>query len=89
MLTYPNQLWKIYLIHFLATLSFFARGHTIDEVSNVGQKHPFLFVTPGEGYGLLTVYLIWIGVITLLFPLCRCYNRYKTRHKEQWWLSYL
>lgn len=38
---------------------------------------------------LLPVYLGWLGVLALLYPLCRAYGRYKQRHRGQWWLSYL
>ena len=41
------------------------------------------------GYPLWVVYVVWIGVVLLLFPLCRWYMRYKANNREQWWLSYL
>lgn len=50
---------------------------------------PFKFVMPGEGYSLWLVYCIWLAVVVVLYPLCRWYDHYKTRHKEKWWLSYL
>jgi uncharacterized membrane protein len=43
----------------------------------------------GYGFGLGTVYLIWISIILILYPLCKKYDRYKSSHKEKWWLSYL
>jgi uncharacterized membrane protein len=43
----------------------------------------------GYGFGLGAVYLIWIALILILYPLCRKYDSYKSRHKEKWWLSYL
>lgn len=79
----------LYLIHLLATISFFARGHTLEDAKNVGQNFPFLFVAPGEGYGLPVVYAVWLFVVIALYPLCKRYDRYKTTHKEKWWLSYL
>lgn len=79
----------IYFIHILATICFFARGHTMQDADNVGQQFPFRFVAPGEGYGLAVVYLVWIAVVTGLYPLCKWYDRYKTTHPEKWWLSYL
>ena len=79
----------IYLIHLLAAIFFFVRGHSFADAKNVGQQFPFMYVAPGEGYGLLVVYGVWIAVIILLFPLCKKYDRYKTAHKEKWWLSYL
>jgi uncharacterized membrane protein len=43
----------------------------------------------GYGFNLFIVYLIWIGVVLLLYPLCRKFDVYKQTHKEKWWLSYL
>lgn len=43
----------------------------------------------GFGFGLWAVYLIWIIVIAILYPLCRRFDRYKMEHTEKWWLSYL
>ncbi len=80
----------LYLIHLLAAVSFFVKGnHTVQEAINSMQNLPFLFVFPGEGYGLAIVYAIWAAVILALYPLCKWYDRYKTSHKEKWWLSYL
>lgn len=50
---------------------------------------PFLFIMPGEGFSLGVVYLIWIALVAFLYPVCRWYDRYKSNHKEKWWLSYL
>jgi hypothetical protein len=43
----------------------------------------------GYGFSLWVVYLIWIGVMMVLYPLCKRFDRYKSSHKEKWWLSYL
>lgn len=79
----------IYFIHLLATIVFFARGHSMQEAIESAPKLPFLFVLPGEGYGLAVIYGLWVGVIATLFPLCKRYDQYKIIHKEKWWLSYL
>ncbi|MEO5946255.1 MAG: heparan-alpha-glucosaminide N-acetyltransferase domain-containing protein [Chitinophagaceae bacterium] len=79
----------IYLIHLVAAICFFARGHTMEDAKNVGEKFPFLFVAPGEGYNLWVVYGVWLAVVIALYPLCKRYDKYKTNHKEKWWLSYL
>lgn len=80
----------LYLIHLLAVAAFFIRGgHTIQDAIDSMQKLPFLFVIPGEGIGLAAVYAVWAVVIIALYPLCKWYDKYKTRHKEKWWLSYL
>lgn len=79
----------IYLIHLVAAIFFFARGHTWNDVVTLGEKFPFLFIAPGEGYGLAVVYVIWLAVVLALYPICKWYDKYKTNHKNKWWLSYL
>ncbi|HTE33983.1 MAG TPA: heparan-alpha-glucosaminide N-acetyltransferase domain-containing protein [Chryseolinea sp.] len=79
----------IYLVHVLTAICFFGRGHSFEDVGNIGQQYPFYFVAVGEGYSLPLVYLVWIVVIVLLYPLCKWYDRYKTTHREKWWLSYV
>jgi uncharacterized membrane protein len=79
----------LYFIHLIATICFFARGHSFAEGTGTGEQFPFLFVAPGEGYGLPVVYLVWAIVVIGLYPLCKWYDTYKTGHREKWWLSYL
>lgn len=43
----------------------------------------------GYGYSLFTVYLIWITIVLLLYPICKKYMLYKANNKNKWWLSYL
>lgn len=43
----------------------------------------------GYGFNLGVVYLVWIFVIIVLYPVCKKFDAYKQSHKEQWWLSYL
>ena len=54
-------------------------------------KEPLWFTQTLKGYGfsLSVVWLVWIGIVVALFPLCKWYDRYKQSHKEKWWLSYL
>ncbi len=48
---------------------------------------PKLF-PPNYGYPLWAVYVVWIVVLLLLYPLCRWFARLKQR-RHDWWLSYL
>ncbi len=41
------------------------------------------------GYSLTVVYLVWIGVVLLLYPISKKYMIYKSKNKDKWWLSYL
>ena len=78
----------IYLIHFLALIT--------AEFVGIGWQKMILSALPfrvealkGFGFNLFIVYLIWIAVIALLYPLCKKFDSYKQNHKEKWWLSYL
>jgi uncharacterized membrane protein len=79
-------LLHLYLIHGLAVVfALFRYGHA-----------SFLFGSPptagaypaGYGYPLWTVYLVWLAVVALSYPLCRWFAGVKQRRRE-WWLSYL
>ena len=78
-----------FLIHLLAMMVFFIKGHNMDDTLKAAQQIPFLFIVPGEGFSLPVVYLIWLLVVAIMYPLCKWYDQYKTNHKEKWWLSYL
>ncbi|WP_205512732.1 DUF1624 domain-containing protein [Longitalea arenae] len=75
----------IYLIHLATVIAFYIEGYGKKDI--VGPT-PFLFRPVQFGYDLLTVYILWVLLILLLYPLCRWYNNYKSTH-TQWWLSYL
>jgi len=79
----------IYLIHLVAAVLFFTKGHTMPEAIKSAPNLPFLFVLPGEGVGLAMVYVIWLAIVAALYFICKWYDQYKTNHKEKWWLSYL
>ncbi|HYY99018.1 MAG TPA: heparan-alpha-glucosaminide N-acetyltransferase domain-containing protein [Pyrinomonadaceae bacterium] len=42
----------------------------------------------GYGYDLWVVYLVWLGVVVALYPLCRWFAGVKARRRDAW-LSYL
>ena len=46
-------------------------------------------ILQGYGYSLFTVYLVWLFIILLLYPICKKYMQYKANNKDKWWLSYL
>jgi uncharacterized membrane protein len=77
----------LYLLHFISAIFFLSRGHTFAEAL-VPNGAPFLFFKAGEGYGLLMVYLVWIALVIVLYPMCKWFSDYKKSHR-QWWLSYL
>jgi hypothetical protein len=34
------------------------------------------------------VYLVWIALVVLMYPLCKWYGRYKEQHKDKKWVRY-
>ena len=49
---------------------------------------PFFSKPSGYGYPLGITYLLWLVIISALYPLCYYYSEYKKRHKDMVWLSY-
>ncbi len=78
-----------YFMHFGAFLLFYWRGHTYQQALETAKELPLMYLIPGEGFNLPVVYLIWIALVAILFPICKWYDAYKTNHREKWWLSYL
>jgi uncharacterized membrane protein len=79
----------IVLIHLLAVVICYARygsAHWMFESPTLGQFP--VTQPPGWPFALPMVYLIWVGVVAMLFPLCRWFAGVKRRRTE-WWLSYL
>lgn len=78
-----------YLLHLVQVITFLGRGHSVAEGMAGEPGIPFKFVKPGEGFELTGVYIVWMLVVIALYPVCKWYDRYKTNHREKWWLSYL
>ena len=78
----------LYLIHGLAMLALVFAGRDWHEyiLSGTGIRSGALI---DFGFGLGTVYIIWILLVAALYPLCRWYQGYKERYPEKWWLGYL
>jgi uncharacterized membrane protein len=80
----------LFLIHLLAIIAVVASGRPwtdmIFTTMQNAKDSPWL---TGYGFSLAGTYLVWITVVLLLYPLCKWYDRYKSNHKDKWWLSYL
>ncbi|MFT4111152.1 DUF1624 domain-containing protein [Silvibacterium sp.] len=76
----------IYVIHGLALL--IALAITPDWRYWITPDVVFTSHFNGWGFGLPTVYLIWLAVVLALYPLCSWFSSYKDRNRS-WWLSYL
>jgi len=75
-----------YIIHLLLFVMVFGQGFHWADL----QFGPFLNGRPAKGSGIPLgyVYLVWIGLVATLYPVCRWYGRYKAAHKEKKWLRY-
>jgi uncharacterized membrane protein len=78
-----------YILHIAGIICYLSRGHSVAEGMKAATGSLFPFIAPGEGVSLAAVYLIWIAVVIIMYPLCKWYDNYKMNHKEKWWLSYL
>lgn len=81
-----------YLVHFyvirLATfIMVYAQGFSWKDL----QFGPFQYGRPatGSGIGIAGVVAVWIGIVIIMYPLCKAYGNYKAAHPEKKWLSYL
>ena len=72
-----------YLAHALAVVIGVFQGFTVSQMMTL-----FVFNPKGFGLGLLGVYVAWLLVIVLLYPMCRWVTALKARRAD-WWLSYL
>jgi uncharacterized membrane protein len=78
-----------FLIHLLAVIICYVRyrsAHWMFESPDLGH-YPFS-APPGWGYSLPVVYLLWMAVVTAMYPLCRWFAGVKQRRTEAW-ISYL
>jgi hypothetical protein len=75
-----------FLIHLICMGLFYAEGYGTESIRSPNSI--FLFRPVQFGYPLWVVYLMWIALVALLYPLCKWYNRYKSTHTH-WWLSYV
>lgn len=82
-------LLHVYLIHVLAIAANAAMGR---DVGGLFDYMVNVFTAPekfaGLGFSLPWVYIVWLIVLALLYPLCRNWQKLKRRRRD-WWLSYL
>lgn len=72
--------------HALALIASVVAGKPTDYLfSNLAFSPP---PPAGTGFGLGTVYALWILGVLLLYPLCRWFAGVKARRRD-WWLSYI
>ena len=77
------------LIHVIAVVVCYWQNGAIYwmfQSPNLG-AYPFT-PPPGWGLSLPSIYLLWVLVVVMLYPVCRWFASVKQRRTE-WWLSYL
>jgi uncharacterized membrane protein len=79
----------LYVIHALTIpFALFRYGHAGFLLSpSPSMGGPNALYPPDYGCSLWVVYVVWAGVVVLLYPLCLWYSRLKERRRESW-LSY-
>lgn len=74
-----------YIIHLAMLAAALLSGYKWNDVINASPFQPL----QDYGFRLWVVYIVWIAIVALLYPLCKRYAKYKYDHPEKWWLSYL
>jgi hypothetical protein len=82
-------LLHIPLIHGIAILAAMLSHHSAGDMVNLSTWVTANAQLKGYGFSLWIVYLVWIAVTLLLYPLCVRFSEYKRAHQaDKKWLSY-
>jgi len=82
-------LLHIPLIHAMAILAAMLSGHTAADMVNLTTWVTANPQLKSYGFSLPIVYLVWIVVVVLLYPLCLRFSKYKQANQgNKKWLSY-
>jgi uncharacterized membrane protein len=78
----------VYLVHLLAMIGAVSIGF---KWSDMVLPNLFFDAQQLKGYGfdIVIVYMVWVFIILILYPLCKKYDLYKRSHLSNKWLSYL
>ena len=78
----------VFVIHLLAMIIHVLLGGYWKDLILTGAS--FMNATLSTyGYPLWIVYIAWISIVLLLYPICKKYMIYKANNKSKWWLKYL
>ncbi len=78
----------LYLIHAIGMLGLSLQGIDWQELVMTPRRFESGLLS-GHGFPLIVTYVVWIGVVLVLYPFCFRFMRYKSAHRDKWWLSYL
>ena len=83
-------LLHLFLIHVLtiplALVHYGRAAFLLNPLPSMGG--PANLYPPAYGYPLWIVYVVWVSVVVILYPVCLWFARLKGRRKD-WWLGYL
>lgn len=77
----------LFMVRIALFIMVFAQGFRWKDLSFA----PFQFGRPqsGSGISLAMVYVVWLLIVAVLYPVCKWYVNYKFNNRDKWWLSYL
>lgn len=78
----------VFFIHIIAIIVLIIENEDYGIMLNMTPFLPNQYQLMEYGYPLWVVYLVWVIVILILYPICYKYMKYKSNSKK-WWLSYL
>ena len=71
----------IFVIHLLAIILYILLNFQTIEFGNEITSG-IMEITSKYGYALWVVYIVWIGVLLLLYPACKKYRQFKSKHPQ-------
>ena len=74
----------LYAIHAVAAAFGYLISREIEPFMTYGSDSPSWW-----GFTLPVVYLIWTAVTLFLYPVCRRFAAFKSRHRGSWWTPYV
>lgn len=76
-------IFHLYIAHAIGVMIGMYQGFTLDQMSTA------FYLTPKQfGLDLTGVYVVWLLVLVMLYPICRWVAEVKARRTD-WWLSYV
>ena len=77
----------IFIMHFLSVVFYrLTLMYRRYEISNSDYPNSEISLERGTDIGIM--FLIWIGILIILYPICKKFGTYKQNNKDKWWLSY-
>ncbi|HTQ28530.1 MAG TPA: hypothetical protein VMI35_10390, partial [Puia sp.] len=85
----PLFYWSLhwFVIHFAAIAVFLFQGFSWQQLqfAGFGMGRP----EKGGGLGLPGMYLVWICIVAILYPVCKWFNAYKQQYRDRKWVHYI